>query len=149
MISFPRYEFYFDVVKGGQYTFEIGRLHDEYGPIIRINPYELHVSDPEFYEKLYTGPGKRRHRWSWYTSQFGLSQAMFGTTDHDLHRIRRAAVNPFFSKTAVRNLQPIIEERVDALLARIREFRASSQPITLNLAFAAFTSGWLLTWKCT
>lgn len=25
------YEFYFDVVKKGQYTFEIGRMHDKYG----------------------------------------------------------------------------------------------------------------------
>lgn len=25
------YEFYFDVVKQGQYTFEIGRMHDKYG----------------------------------------------------------------------------------------------------------------------
>jgi hypothetical protein len=25
------YEFYFDVIKGGQYTWEIGRMHDIYG----------------------------------------------------------------------------------------------------------------------
>lgn len=41
------YEFYYDVIVGGQYTFHIAKLHDKYGPIIRINPYEVHVSDPE------------------------------------------------------------------------------------------------------
>ena len=25
------YEFYFDVIKQGQYTWEIGRMHDKYG----------------------------------------------------------------------------------------------------------------------
>lgn len=25
------YEFYYDVIQKGQYTFEIGRMHDEYG----------------------------------------------------------------------------------------------------------------------
>ena len=56
------YEFYHDVVRGGQYCFKISELHDQYGtnpfifcsfpgskctgPIIRINPYELHVRDP-------------------------------------------------------------------------------------------------------
>jgi hypothetical protein len=30
-----KYEFYFDVVKGGQYTFEIGRMHERYGQSIR------------------------------------------------------------------------------------------------------------------
>ncbi|KFY39939.1 hypothetical protein V494_03739 [Pseudogymnoascus sp. VKM F-4513 (FW-928)] len=134
------YEFYYDVVLGGQYTFEIGRMHEEYGPIVRINPYELHVSSPDFYEKLYSGPGKRRHRWSWFTAQFNLPEAMFGTNDHDSHRIRRAAVNPFFSKGAVRKLQPIIDERIDALLNRFREFQISSQPITLDFAFSAYTN---------
>lgn len=126
---------------GGQYTFEIVRMHERYGPIIRINPYELHVYTPEFYEKLYSGPGKRRHRWSWMTAQFGLPEAMFGTNDHDSHRIRRAAVNPFFSKGAVRKLQPVIDERLDALLARFRGFQASSEPVILDFAFAAFTNG--------
>jgi hypothetical protein len=31
------YEFYYDVVKKGQYTFEIGRMHDKYGRSV-INP---------------------------------------------------------------------------------------------------------------
>jgi cytochrome P450 len=116
-------------------------MHKKYGPIIRINPYELHVSSPDFIEKLYTGPGKRRHRWGWMTAQFGVGDAIFGTTDHESHRIRRAAVNPFLSKGAVRKLQPIVDERMDALLGRFREFQASGEPISLNYAFAAYTNG--------
>ncbi len=118
----PRYEFYYDVILKGQYTFEIGRMHKLYGPIIRINPLEVHISRPDFYEKLYSGPGKRRNKWSWYTAQFALPQSMFGTDDHDAHRIRRAAVNPFFSKGAVRRLQPVIEDRIEALLERFQQF---------------------------
>ena len=98
-------------------------------------------TSPGFAEKLYTGPGKRRHRWSWYTAQFGIPESMFGTTDHESHRIRRAAVNPFFSKGAVRRLQPIIDERINALLDRFRQFQVSGAPITLNYAFSAYTNG--------
>ncbi|RDW59056.1 hypothetical protein BP5796_11980 [Coleophoma crateriformis] len=134
------YEFYYDVYLSGQYTFKIARLHEEYGPIIRINPYELHIITPEFYEKLYVAGGKRRHRWGWMTSQFGLDQAMFGTVDHDKHRIRRAALNPFFSKAAVRNLQPIVDDRVAALLRRFQEYQASGEPIITNYAFSAYTN---------
>ncbi|PBP20005.1 hypothetical protein BUE80_DR009151 [Diplocarpon rosae] len=46
------YEFYDEVIFGGQYTFETARMHATYGPAIRINPFELHVSTPDFYEKL-------------------------------------------------------------------------------------------------
>ncbi|TVY67437.1 Cytochrome P450 monooxygenase sdnE [Lachnellula suecica] len=134
------YEIYYDVYLGGQYTFKIIRLHEEYGPIIRINPYELHVSSPDFIEKLYAGPGNRRDRWGWFTKQFGMPDATFGSNDHDTHRMRRQAINPFFSKLAVRNLQPMIDERVEALLTRFREFRASGKPIILDHAFSAYTN---------
>jgi len=65
---------------------------------------------------------------------------VFGTLAHDTHRLRRGAINPFFSKSAVRKLQPIIDERVDALLTRFRGFVLTGKPMTLNYAFAAFTN---------
>jgi hypothetical protein len=37
------YEFYFEVVLKGQYTFHIQELHKRYGPIVRVTPDEVHV----------------------------------------------------------------------------------------------------------
>lgn len=45
------YEFYYDVVLHGRW--KIVDLHKQYGPIIRINPYEVHISDPDFYDELW------------------------------------------------------------------------------------------------
>lgn len=68
-----------------------------------------------------------------------------GTADHDLHRIRRAAINPFFSQRSVRNLQPVIEERVDTLLARLHEHGKVSpdQPLDVLYPLSAFANGML------
>lgn len=136
-----RYEFYYDVILGGQYTFHIRRLHETYGPIIRINPYELHVYTPEFYDELYSSGTKRRHKWYWATKSFGADESTFATVLHEPHRMRRAALNPFFSKSQVRKLQPIIQERVDAVLGRLKGFCESGDVIRLDVAFAAYSAG--------
>lgn len=70
------YEFYYDIVLGGQYTFKIIELHKQYGPIIRINPDEVHVGDADFYPVLYAGGSQRREKWRFFTKQ--VSRAMLG-----------------------------------------------------------------------
>lgn len=137
-----RYEFYYDVLCRGQYTFEIKCMHQKYGPIVRINPCELHISQPDFYDEIYAGGGRRRDKWDWFANQFGIPESTFATVSHDKHRIRRSALNPFFSMGSVRRLQPMIEERLDAFLGRLSEFQASGEPMTISLGFAAFTNGW-------
>jgi hypothetical protein len=50
-------------------------------------------------------------------------------------------INPFFSKQSVRRLQPVIQERVDMLLRRIREFKNSGNPLTISLTYVSLSSG--------
>ncbi|KAJ6781928.1 hypothetical protein PWT90_07206 [Aphanocladium album] len=114
------YEFYYDIILGGQYTFKIVELHKQYGPVVRISPWEVHVSDHDFHSELYTGPNRRRHKWLFWAKQFGAPHSGLATLDHDHHRLRRTPLNQFFSTKSVRDLQPVIEERVDQLLDRLR-----------------------------
>lgn len=116
-------------------------MHKKYGPIIRINPQEIHIETPGYYDEIYAGGGKRRDKWEWFTNQFGIPQSTFATVAHETHRTRRAALNPFFSTASVRRLQPMIEERLDRLLERFAEFRQSEESLTVSLAYAAFTNG--------
>jgi len=136
-----RYEFYYDAVLKGQYTFKIKKLHEKYGPIIRINPEEVHIADADFYDAIYTGPSHKRDKWSWFCDQFGIPDSVFSAVKHDQHRIRRAALNPFFSKGKVRSLQPLIEEVVRKLLARFEEFHQLGEPLPISFGFAALTNG--------
>ena len=63
------YEFYYDVFLGGRYTWKIAELHNLYGPIIRINPYEVHINDPDFYDEVYVSGSRRKtDQWSWTVS---------------------------------------------------------------------------------
>jgi hypothetical protein len=47
------YEFYYDVILGGQYPLKIIDLHKKYGPVVRINPWEVHVEAHNFHPELF------------------------------------------------------------------------------------------------
>ena len=111
------------------------------GPIVRINPDEIHISAPDFYDTVYAGSGRKRDKWDWITKSFGVDESLIGTLPHDVHRIRRASLAPFFSKASVRALQPLVEKELAVMMKRLRGFQDSREPLTLNIAFAAFTNG--------
>lgn len=50
-------------------------------------------------------------------------------------------MNPFFSKASVRRLQPVIKERVDKLMSRIKELEDTGTPLTISLAYVSLSSG--------
>lgn len=83
------YEGYFDLIKrpGGQFVYEVERLHQVYGalsprifganasshdagPIVRINPNELHINDISFFDELYA-IGKTRDKDPQHIQIFG------------------------------------------------------------------------------
>src|SRR5947209_8063560 len=55
-------------------------------------------------------------------------------------RIRRAALNPFFSKTAVRKLEPLLHRNLSRFFTRMNSFVDSKLPITLSRAYRCLTA---------
>jgi cytochrome P450 len=137
----------------GQYTFHIRELHEKHGPIVRINPWEVHIADADYYDEVYAGPSKQRDKWERFYKPFGIPESTFATVKHEHHRIRRAPLNPFFSKAKVRALQPQIEEVLGNFLKRVDEFQGNGEVMSVDLAFAAYTAGMTFSFpaqcKCT
>ncbi|EFR02013.1 trichodiene oxygenase [Nannizzia gypsea CBS 118893] len=125
------YEAYYDVVLGGQYTAKIAELHKKYGPIIRISPYELHVIDPVFFEKLYRSDG-RWDKYSWTYDAFGAKTSTIFGADHYAHKARRRAIAPFFSKSNIVARHDLLHKNIKKLSQRI----ASLEGATFNLGAA-------------
>lgn len=55
-------EFYYDVIKFGRYTSEIRDMHKTYGPLVRINPNEIHCNDINFSDEIYAVGGRKRDK---------------------------------------------------------------------------------------
>ena len=114
------------------------------GPIVRINPYELHIDDPDFYDQVNPGPTKRTDKWEWTAKMFGSPNVtMISTIKHNEHRRRRAIISPFFSAQAVKRMEPTLQALVDKLCDRFRGFQESRQPVNLTHAYTALTTDFI------
>lgn len=70
-----------------------------------------------------------------------LDGSIFGTLDHDLHRIRRAPWNPYFSKQSIKRIQPLlIQQLVDKTCAKFAEYQNRGQPVVMMHAWATLTA---------
>lgn len=138
------YESYYDVWPHRfRYMWKIKELHDKYGPIVRINPLHLHVLDASFYEEIHPGDTRRkRERCTWF-SNYGEDVlgkgGLTSTVGHDLHRIRRSAIAPLFSKKNIYELQPMVRMKVDKLVQRLSQACKEGQVINLTDAMSALT----------
>ncbi|TAQ87257.1 hypothetical protein B7494_g4404 [Chlorociboria aeruginascens] len=133
------YEFYYDIILKGQYVWKIRDLHKEYGPIVRINPYEIHINDLEFFDTLFSND-RQAAKWEWSVRQFGLPDSFFQTIQPDLHRMRRSVFNQYFSMNKVRALLPLVQERVDKLTDRFRDFKDTGKLIQLENSYGALAN---------
>jgi hypothetical protein len=54
--------------------------------------------------------------------------------------MRRAALNPFFSKQSITRLEPAINSIVEILCGRFREAQKSGKPLDLGIVYSALTT---------
>ncbi|KAK0639802.1 cytochrome P450 family protein [Cercophora newfieldiana] len=131
------YEFYHDVILRGQFVYAAAKMHEEYGPIVRINPWEISVRDPAFYNTLYVAGSTRR------TEIFPQLRDGIGShavaKDHDFHRMRRKPLDPFFSRQTVQRYEEMIVEEVNLIENKIASYKGTGKPITMDYVSAAMT----------
>ncbi|KUI69327.1 Trichodiene oxygenase [Cytospora mali] len=132
-------EFYYDVIKFGRYTSEIREMHKTYGPLVRINPNEIHCNDINFSDEIYAAPGRKRNKPAHQVNGTALSVAEFGTVDHDLHRQRRAPVAKFFSRANVAKLEAEIKEHVQVLCDKLLRQNGRG-PFDVKTAYSCYTA---------
>ena len=107
------------------------------GPIIRITPEELHIQDSEYFEDFYVKSG-RMDKYQRMAGRFGIEDSFFNTAPDDLHRLRRGALNPFFSKKRITEFQPVIRNKIDKLCQKIAQLQEKGSELHWHKAMAAY-----------
>ncbi|KAI1741367.1 cytochrome P450 [Xylaria scruposa] len=139
-------EIYHDVIRGGKFFLAIDEMHKQYGPIVRINPDEVHLDDPDMLDTIFPGAGRRTNKPDVVGKRTGTPNSMVATMDHDMHRRRRNAVNAFFSTASIRRLEPIMKEHIERMLLKITEYGNAGGPVQLHHLFKACTSDVIMTY---
>ncbi|KAL8765571.1 MAG: hypothetical protein Q9209_007402 [Squamulea sp. 1 TL-2023] len=111
------------------------------GPIVRINPAELHVKDSDWLGALYTGPASGiRDKYPPAAHMTGTPNGTFGTVSHEVHRRRRAAIGPFFSKATVATSESMIYDKANILSQLLRKKMTTDGVVELRQTFLALTT---------
>lgn len=136
------YEAYYDWWLRGRYGRVIARMHDQYGPVVRINPDELHCNDPDFTDEIYAGPGRVRDKWQHQLNTGGagpVSVTGFSTVGHDLHRARKAPLSRFFSRQQMLKLEDEVHEFAQLVAGKMLT-HAGKGAFDVKEAFNCFTA---------
>ncbi|KAH8696252.1 putative cytochrome P450 [Talaromyces proteolyticus] len=75
----------------------------------------------------------------YFYCMLGNPKASFGTISADLHRIRRSALNPFFSQQAVSKFSSHVQAIVDRFMHRIETCAERGESIPLSYAYRCVT----------
>ncbi|KAL9618562.1 MAG: hypothetical protein Q9160_006746 [Pyrenula sp. 1 TL-2023] len=132
-------EIYHDLIRGGRFSLEISALHKKYGPIVRINPIEVHISDPDYYDTIYAGPSRVTDKYPPSVGRFIVPHSFFTTVDHHEHQRLRAPILPYFSKQSIMKFSDDIGSVVNTLLSQLHELADTDKPCNLHDAYGATT----------
>ncbi|CAP71741.1 uncharacterized protein PODANS_6_6940 [Podospora anserina S mat+] len=158
------YEAYHDWIRGGRYGPKIQEMHKRYGksdkqasqkettlayqstlrpgPIVRINPDELHCSDPYFTDEIYAGPGRIRDKWQHQLNTGGagpVSVTGFSTVPHELHRSRKGALSKFFSRQQMFKLEGEVLDFCHLTIDKMLRW-SGKEAFDIKEAFNCFTA---------
>ena len=108
------------------------------GPLVRITPDEVHLSDPENYDRI-NHVGTKYAKSAQFYDGFGIGYSTFSTSSNELHRIRRGALNPFFSRKMVLTLENIVQAKAAKLSELVAKKFSLGESVDLHHGFRAIS----------
>lgn len=110
------------------------------GPILRITPDEIHINDVGFLDSVYAPSAARRDKYDYQLQGLNMPGGVGTTASHEVHRKRREALAPFFSRRNVLHLESLIRGKVEQLCELVARHAKEKTPANLTDLFWAFSN---------
>lgn len=94
----------------------------------------------KFYEEIYAPATRKREKVREWVEGFGLNGSIVSSVSHDLHRQRRVPLNKLFSKSAINDIEPMMQEKIEKLCDHLKNAVKSKRVVDLDSGFAGLTS---------
>ncbi|KAJ9659114.1 hypothetical protein H2201_007516 [Coniosporium apollinis] len=107
-------------------------------PVVRIGPKEVHLSDPENKEIIYSMSSRYAKSPVFYNALY-VPHSTFGTPSNEVHKHKRAMLNPFFSRRMVLELEGVVQHKAAKIVDLMSSAIAADRPVDLHHAFRALS----------
>ena len=112
---------YFWAMWLGIEPFTTKTMHEEYGPVVRINPNTLSFITAQAWKDIYgLRPGRVQLPKNPVLAQNGVMRPFNGILDDAEHARVRALISPAFSERAMREQESLIMNFIDLLIQRLK-----------------------------
>lgn len=108
------------------------------GPVVRIAPNEVHLNDPDNYDKIYHVGSKYTKDPVFYIS-FGARDNSWSTRTNEDHRRLRAPLEPFFARRTVLELEDVAQDKAAKLCRVVNNHISKGEPVDLHAGFRAIS----------
>ncbi|KAF5845292.1 hypothetical protein GGP41_002888 [Bipolaris sorokiniana] len=113
----------------------IHKLHQQYGPYVRVSPNEVDLSDADGIPAIYVSKGGFPKAKCYANFDIDGHKTIFSTTNQEYRASRAKAVLPLFSTKSLRENEMAIWGCVDCVMDRLKEEAKTKRPVNvLNLA---------------
>jgi cytochrome P450 len=129
---------YMRAVWGKHFPYEVQKLHEQYGDVVRVAPNELSFRDPAAWDDIYSntsGANSEAFKKSeiWHGNPDGGPTSVFNTIDFKEHARIRRFMDPAFSERAVLQQEPIIQDYVSLCIKKLHERASAKGSTTVNI----------------
>ncbi|RBQ68277.1 hypothetical protein FVER14953_05538 [Fusarium verticillioides] len=132
------YQTYYEAFLSGRMLERLPALHQKYGPVVRINPGEVHIKDASVFHQIYKQNTRFTKDPIAYT--LGVPNAISMLFDISEHKKRRETLNPSFSKRRILLLEDLMYEELEKVMSHAMPYIERKEPLPIQDAYYCFTA---------
>jgi cytochrome P450 len=127
------YELWYQGVHHTQFPHKIKQLHKQYGPIVRISPFEISLNDSKFNINFFMSDTKLdKDPWYYF---FGFTNALFVLTNKAKHKERQTNLANHFRGKYWTDSFPMITREISSLVGKFESAAQHRGELNLSKVF--------------